>query len=288
MIRSIFVITLLFISSICLGEIVISHTYLERDLKRGTNVGYEHALLVLSLEKSKEKYGDYRLEPIEQVITQSRAVEFMRSKRFKNYIRTLGYNQELEKKHQLTYVKFPAYLGLLGYRTCLLSEKIKERFAAVKTIQQLQTFSHGVGVGWADAEILRANNFDVQEIANFSSLSRMAAANRIDLFCRGASEILGEYEELTGLSELAYDRAIAIYYPIPHFFYTHKSNRELVARVNYGIHRAHADGSLMALWKMHFGNSIEFAKLSQRRLFVFDSPLVKNIDFNYEDYIYEP
>lgn len=270
------------------AEFVVSHTYLQEDLAVASNVSYEVQLLLLALEATKEDFGDYSLVAIEKSVTQPRSIEFMESNRYDNYVRTLGYNQSLSEKNDLIYVKFPAYLGLLGYRTCFLSQAIKEKFAAAKTHQDVLAFSQALGLGWADIEILRSNGFEVVEVSDWISLYKMTAKNRVDLFCRGAGEVLGDYREHIGIPGLAFDREIAIYYPLPHFFYTNKNNKELVARLTVGLHRIYKSGQLEELWLQKFQESIRFINLKQRRLFKFDSPLVHSIDFDYESYIYQP
>lgn len=270
------------------ADFVVSHTFSEQDLDVPSNVSYEVQLLILALDATVDDFGDYDLQPVDRSMSQPRAIEMMETNRYPNYVRTLGYNQTLSEKHELAFVRFPAYLGVLGYRTCFISELIKDKFSSSITKEELLQYSHAIGLGWADKEILRDNGFEVFEISDWNSMYLMTAKNRVDLFCRGAGEVLNDYRENIGMKGLAYDRDIAIYYPLPHFFYTNKNNKKLISRLTIGLERIYKNGKLEDLWLSEFQESLRFARLENRKLFKFSSPLVHSIDFDYEKYVYQP
>lgn len=251
------------------------------------NPEYEVPLIARALELTKPEYGEYQLKSIvedEIYITHSRRVKLLEENRYENLVLSHGYQAKLEK--QLSMIRFPLYLGLLSYRTCFVGEAIKEKFAKVETLDELKEFSHGIGVGWADGAVFEHNGFKTHEISNLDSLFKMTAANRFDVFCRGATEVLDEFVRFGTKKGLNYDRDIALYYPMPIFLYTHKSNTELIERLELGLSRAYADGSLQALWDKNFKESFDFQKYGDRKVFVLENPLTKDIDFNFELYFY--
>lgn len=51
---------------------------------------------------------------------------------------------------------------------------------------------------------------------------------------------------------------------------------------------AYHDGSLKKLWRKEYGESIEFAKLKQRKIFHLNNPLINNLPTDYQKYLYDP
>src|SRR5205814_473177 len=133
-----------------------------------------------------------------------------------------------------------------------------KKLTKIKTLNDLKKFKHGQGQGWSDVEILRNHRFDVMTVANYESLFTMVAAGRFDLFCRGANELLEEYNSHKHLPNLVYDKSFSLYYPLPRFFYTNAKNKQLIKRIQAGLIIAYNDGSLVKLWKKEYGDSVKF------------------------------
>ena len=110
----------------------------------------------------------------------------------------------------------------------------------------------------------------------------------MDLFCRGANELLTELDTHRDLEKLTVDQHLALYYPFIHLFYSHKDNQHALRRVRAGLQLAWQDGSLQALWLKTFKPALDFARLDQRLLFRLDNPLLQGLDFDYQPYLYDP
>jgi len=266
---------------------IVSHNFDEKNLAEG-RPGYELEILILSLEKTRASHGDYRLVAIRDDMNHARQVEVMKADRYTNFIRAFAYDETLEQESNLLSAPFPVFLGVLNYRTCFVSEKIKDKVAGITTKEELLTFSQGLVKGWTDSDILKHNGFRVMELGNYYTLFKMVAINRFDLFCRGANEVLAEYSGHRDIVGLEYDRSMAIYYPLPHFFYGNKADIDIIDRVAKGLQIAHDDGSLYQVWKNYFQESVDFSGLGDRKIFYFTNPHVKNIDTRYERYILRP
>ena len=247
---------------------------------------YDNAVLRLALEKTRKEYGDFRLQP-SPPMNFSRAIQDARSKAYPNFFVKLSYEDRFADQG-LAYARFPIDLGIVGYRVCFIRPELKARLAATDTLTELKRYSHGQGQGWADAQILKANGFLVEEISDYENLFRMVAAGRFDLFCRGANELLEEYLAHKKLARLDFDSSFAIVYPLPRFFYSHSSNKAALTRVTQGLEIAYRDGSLQQLWREKYQASIDFAKLKNRRLFRIDNPLIRKIDFDFQKYDFDP
>ena len=153
----------------------------------------------------------------------------------------------------------------------------------------MQQFTQGVGTGWRDADILRYNGFRVQEVDNYESLFRLVARGRIDLFCRGANEILSEWKNhRPGLPGLTVDSHVALFYPLIHSLYSHATYSKERERLLRGLQLAWKDGSLQRLWRHHFQPSLVFARLDSRQIFRLTNPQLPDESTDYRSYLYDP
>ncbi len=122
----------------------------------------------------------------------------------------------------------------------------------------------------------------------YERLFKLVVRGRVDLFCRGANELLTELDTHRDLGQLTVDQHLALYYPFIHLFYSHKDNQHALRRVRAGLQLAWQDGSLQALWLKTFKPALDFARLDQRLLFRLDNPLLQGLDFDYQPYLYDP
>ncbi len=261
-------------------EMVITHRAPE--IEGDTRPNYEVSVLRLALEKTPE-YGPYKLQPAPR-INVTRSLHSIRTNAFPNFFYTLGYEEKYNHYPEMTYVRFPVDLGLLGFRTCFIPAAIKDKVAAVNSLEDLRQFSFVQGRGWVDVEILRNSGLNVTEIDRYDTMFKMTAAHRVDLFCRGASEIEDEYKHWKDLPGFDYDHHLLIQYPLPIFFYTNKANSLAIERINKGIERAYADGSLHKVWTREYANAVAFTQLHKRHVIKLKNPLLKSIDTRYEKY----
>lgn len=266
-----------------LSPMVFTHRVPEAYVSSTPN--YEVSALKLALDKTLKEYGPYELRAAPQ-INVSRSIQSIKNNIFPNYFASLGYNEDYNAIHEITYIRFPVDLGILSYRTCFAAKSALEEISQINTLDELRQFSIGQGRGWVDSMILRYNGFKVVEFEPYPLLFKMAAGHRFDLFCRGANEVKEEYERWGNIEGLGYDRHLLIYYPMPIFFYTNSQNKEAIERVTKGLHMAYNDGSLLELWKQHHQASVDFAELDKRQLFRLENPLTKSIDFDFARYFY--
>lgn len=251
-----------------------------------TREAYSFELVKLVMDKTKPKYGDYRLQLI-PAMNRPRARYAAKLKIYPNLLLEESYDKEFSAKGDLTYINFPVELGILGYRICFVNPKIKEDLKKITSVEQLKKYSIGQGIGWIDTNILRANGFQVTEIPNYDGMFKMTAAGRVDLFCRGANEIKGEFEAFKYIKELTYDETFVLTYALPRFYYTNSENTLLIARVQEGLITAHKDGSLKHLWLKYQTANLNFVKLHQRKIFTLANPFIADLPKDYEQYSFD-
>lgn len=274
-------------SNICLaanqdGFVVSLRSPESAEDKRDT---YTTALITLILDKTTPTYGDYRITYI-PAMTRPRAIYAAEMQMYPNLLIQDNYQEKFTKQGDFQYVNIPTELGLTGTRICFVNPRIKDRVAAVNSLGELKKFSIGQGVGWADSQILRAAGFKVTEMPNYNGLFKMVATGRVDLFCRGVNELLSEYRIFKDIEGLTYDETFALQYPLPRFFLTNKTNKLLLKRIEEGMKIAYKDGSMIALWRQHNDESINFANIKNRKIFKIPNPLLGDLSPEYEKYNY--
>jgi len=263
---------------------VTIYTYRSSESVADSRYDYDTALLNLALEKTQSEFGPYALVA-SPAMNFSRAILLAQRNTLPNFMIKLSYANE---GYGLSYVPFPVDLGIVGYRVCFTAKSNLQRVAKIRSIADLKEMSFGVGIGWADVDVLRSQNFDVVQVALYESLFRMTAIGRLDLFCRGVNEFLDEWNTNKNTENFAYDKTMAIHYPLPRFFFTNEKNTLAVERFEKGLKIAYNDGSLLSLWREHYKESIQFANLPARRIFKLSNPTLKDLSVEYEHYLFDP
>lgn len=237
---------------------------------------YSTALLRLALEKTRSDYGDFRLNPIPPR-NYARALKAMVDDAYPNLVIETSYEQELARHPGLTFINFPIDLGVLGHRVCFISPRLKASGARFNSLNDLRAYTFAHGVGWADTTIFRHNGLKVREIENYDGIFLMVIGGRVDFFCRGVNEILGEVEQFSHLNNLHVDDQFMLVYPLPRFFYLNAKSTKARERIEAGLKRAYADGSLQALWKQHYRPSLDYVRLPGRKIIQLENPLIKDL-----------
>ncbi|SMF30946.1 hypothetical protein SAMN02745866_02022 [Alteromonadaceae bacterium Bs31] len=247
---------------------------------------FELSTLVLALDLTVEEYGPYTLSELPHLMNVARASRVAKSNSIENFVFITGYKESLAE--ELDYAAFPVDLGILGYRICFTHQHNLQALKRITRLDDLKKFSIGQGLHWSDVAVLRHSGLNVVEVPMFESLFGMVASKRIDLACRGINELGSDWELHRHMKGLAYDQSIALYYPLPRFFWANKRNKALIDRIELGLQKAYADGSIQEVWKAHFEENIEFANLAERRLFRLPNPNLDKLADSFEHYFLEP
>lgn len=253
------------------------------DLRRKT---FEQQLIELALEKTRGKTGSYEMVPV-NVISRTHAVAALSQNLYPNFVISLSYEDRLLDSGNLIYIPFPIERGALSYRICYANKKLNGTIQRIDNVQKLKDYKLGIGVGWLDAKILQHSGVKTVEGANITSLFRMTQAGRADIFCPSPSEYFHELEA-EKISDLQLDNRLALYYPLPKFLFSHKSNQALLDRIKHGIDIAYQDGSYLALWNKAYARDLDRAKLHERNLIKLENPFINNLPDDYKHYLYDP
>lgn len=181
-------------------------------------------------------------------------------------------SEELEQ--QFIPIRIPLRKGLLGLRIALIDANNQSKLDQVNSLADLKKFNLGMGIGWVDLSVLKANDLNVIT-ANYDALFAMTAHDRFDLFPRGINEVFNEYDQRRAIyPNLAIEKNLLIYYPWPYYFFVNKNNQQLAERIRVGLERMIADGTFHRIFMKYNGEAIKRANLSQRRIIQLKNPFL--------------
>jgi len=235
---------------------------------------YHWEILRTALEKTQAKWGAFRMLPSERM-TESRQRFEIEHATGKLTVMYLSTTPEFER--QLVPVRIPVDKNLGGYCVFLIRQDDKQRFANVKSLDDLRRFTYGLGLGWVDVDILKSNGFKVVTGSNYNGLFEMLLKKRFDIFLRAATEVLDEYgQRRQKLQGLAIEDGILFYYPLPMYFWFPKNaqGRQLAARAEEGMRMMIDDGTYDAIFDKYQRKKIETLRLKDRRIFKIRNPFV--------------
>jgi hypothetical protein len=256
------------------------------DVASPERVLHEVDILRLALDKTTKEYGPYELRGIPPM-NRARAMAAMHNNIYPNLVLQMSYEDDLGDQDELAYIPFPLDRGALSYRICFMREELKPKVRNITRLEHLKKFTFGTGIGWADTKVLRHNRLQVIEGSNVLNLFRMTKAGRVDLFCRGPSEYFYEHRHETALG-LTTDAHLALYYPLPKFFFVHKDNQAVLDRIKKDLDIAYKDGSFNKLWNKRHRKGLDAANLENRHIVKMDNPLIKRLPRDYETYLFDP
>ena len=249
-------------STIAMGQTRVVYPAFES----GADSRYNDLLEILktALEKTVAEYGPYTLEPSKSRMNEARYLSELLNPAGMVNVGWSGTSVQKEKDYHA--LRIPLRKGILGYRVAMIAKNRQADIDRIRNLDDLRKVTIGQGIGWGDVAIYEANGIKVHT-AGYESLFKMVAANRIDLFPRGISEVFPEYAARhDAIPNLAVEKNLLIYYPWPYYFFFNKSNKTLAKRVEAGIRKMMKDGSFDALFMKYNRASIIKANLKNRRI----------------------
>lgn len=230
-------------------------------------VNYSVELLDLALHKSGRSYS---LEAVPgEAVTDRRAERLLDNAVYDvNWM----HSNPLREKALLP-VYFPMFKGLAGWRLLLVDKADAQQFHENLTEAELQALRLGLGQDWPDVTYMEANHYTVVKSINRDSLVNMLLADRVDYLSRSVIEIWDELDYYRD-KPLTLACCVAIQYPSAFYFFTSRNNPRLASILMEGLNNALQDGSFDALFNRYYGEALERANFSGRRIFRLVNPLM--------------
>jgi hypothetical protein len=201
------------------------------------------------------------LEPSHHVMVQARSARELAAD--SGLIDLLWTVTSREREQALRPVRIPIFRGLYGWRLLLVRRGDTERFAAVRSLADLQPLRLLQGADWPDTRVLRDNGLRVETAQSFESLFNMLQAARGDAFPRGVTEI--GWEQLQRSDRFEVEPSLALHYPSAEYYFVSQRNRSLAELLEQGLERMQASGEHEELLLDIHGEALRAARLHQRR-----------------------
>lgn len=205
---------------------------------------YYPAVLRLALERSA---GGDAPPALEEVGDPSLVKERYRRLLAVGELDLLWSSSTPEREAEFLPVRFNLLKGVNEHRVLVVRRRDLPRFAALNGLEDLRALKAGAGVHWSDAQILRANRFEVVTASRHHSLFQMLARGRFDFLALSVAEVddaLLAHDD----PDLAVEPTLLLRYPQPIYFFVNRQRPELAERLLRGLQAAAADGSLDRLF----------------------------------------
>jgi hypothetical protein len=272
--RSAFLLALLLVSFAAASRAqVMTYIYHAPESSLDVRYLYHWEILRTALERTTPKWGAYRMVP-SGFMTERRQAFELKNATGKLSVMYLSTTPDFER--HLIPIRIPVDKNLGGYCVFLIRRDDQQRFANVRSIDDLRGFSYGLGLGWIDADILKANGFRVVTGSSYDGLFEMLVNKRFDVFLRAATEVLDEHGKRKESLPLAIEDSIILYYPLPMYFWFPKTDqgRRLAARAEEGMRMMIADGTYDRIFDAYQRQKIERLRLKERRIFRINNPFL--------------
>jgi ABC-type amino acid transport substrate-binding protein len=187
----------------------------------------------------------------------------------------LGTKPDFERT--LTAVHIPVDRNLGGYSVFLIRRDRAASFRDIDSVDDLKRLTFGMGLGWIDVDILRANGLRVVTGSTYEGLFEMLVHRRFDVFLRAAVEVLEERKRrLQTLPDLFIEESIVLYYPLPMYFWFAKTNEgtRLAKRAEEGMRTMIDDGTYDRIFDKYQRSKIERLNLKARKILRIENPYV--------------
>lgn len=263
-----FVIFLLLFQAASYGEDLVSYPWAGKHYI--SNNSYYKSVLLLALEKSRDKFGSYSINQIDTGVSQEHLIRLIQENKFVNLFWTMT---SVQREQSLLAVRFPLFKGLLGCRIFLIKKGQQSKFDQLENTEQLKLLLAGQGEDWPDTKILSANQFKLATASKDQNLFKMLSKGRFDYFPRALHEARSE---ILQHPKLEIEKRFLLYYDAPFFFFVNKENKRLASRLEYGLKVAFNDGSFEKLFYQHpmSADIVNEFNLAERELIVLDNPLL--------------
>lgn len=166
----------------------------------------------------------------------------------------------------------PLCKGLLGCRILIIRDQDRAKFHDIDE-ETLKGLIAGIPNTWADADLFRANHYQVLEKGELEDVFRYLKQGLCDYVSLGANEVEHVFDQhAQHLGGLTIDKKVALYYPMPLVFYIHPQRTDLLEALTDRIKITQNNGQFDAIFDKHYGKVIENMNLSKRRFFQLSNP----------------
>jgi hypothetical protein len=232
-------------------------------------------VLKLTMDATTEEYGPYELQYFSHFLSSNRSKLETEKGILLDLLFSPHWRGHYVNTNNVIPVEFPVLNGMLGLRSLILT---RENLPALQRAMAPSAFKElvaGMGAKWVDVEIMAANHIHVVEAQKFDALFPMLMHKRFDYVP------LSVLEAQTALAEhrftypnLVISDEVSLFYPIPFYLYVNARRPQLAERLEKGLQKIIADGSLEQLFEKHFSYVYTELQRTRKHLVILDNPLI--------------
>ena len=159
---------------------------------------------------------------------------------------------DLAKEQALRAIRIPLERGLMGFRKFTLVRSVKDKFAEVRTLADLQKYKACLGRDWPDVKILQNSGLPVAVFEHYEDLFKQVNAGACDYFPRGLHEGKAELSlRAAHYPNLVRYQELMLHYPFAVYFFTSKENETLAKWIEDGLEQLISSGELDTYMQQH-------------------------------------
>lgn len=235
---------------------------------------YETKVVRLALEKSTGKYGPYLFRVNPGQLSTQRVERAMLEGVELNIASSPVWKTAQGEAAPMSIIPIPIARGLLGYRRCIVRKEDLPRFAQIETLEDLQQLTAGLGTNWTELDVFQLSGLKWHGGKDIPQLHSMLVRSRFDYLPLGIVEAESSLARSAHKDELAIAPDLIIFYPLPIFIQVSVGQPLLAERLEHGLRRAIADGSLDTLFSQHFAKQIKELSSPTLRVITLENPNV--------------
>ncbi|ALT78463.1 substrate-binding periplasmic protein [Paucibacter sp. KCTC 42545] len=214
----------------------------------------------------------YQLKPVLQPVGQGRAIRQLSAG--EGPLNILWSMTSAERERDLLPLRFPLDRGLMGWRLLLVRKAEQQRFAQIRSLEELRGLTAVQMHDWPDTQILRANGLQVGTGSSYENLFAMLQHGRTDYFPRSVLEIAEDLERFGTRHDLAIAPGLLLRYPTAFYFFVSPREPALAKDLSLGLERIISNGSWRALFLQHMRRQSKALKLPERQVLALRNPLL--------------
>jgi len=253
-----------------------------QDIVRRLEVGrlpmsfkYGYEVMDAALDRSVARYGPYKIEPVVTNVSVRRLNESMATGDLVNVKLGDSGPADVHEHPEPITIEIPLDKGLHGYRVAFIRAVDQDQVRRVRDLAGLRQLRIGQGEHWPDTRIYERNAIQPITAREFESLLLMLESGRFDLFPRGATEILAEYDAYRNKHpKLAIDEHLLIHYPFVMVASVSRATPRLAERIRYGLQEMLRDGSFDRKFDRYFAEVNASLHLEQRTVIELENPFL--------------